>query len=132
MPEREPDFRIERLEGKVGELVLDADRVTYRSPGGTASHSGDMTDRESRAFVRGILLADRKRSGPGWGATIMIAILAVPAVMVALGFLVAWKDDRLGEVLSLEPAAYYESVDRTTCKDIVAIGGTCRSPLPRR
>jgi len=97
-----------------------------------ANVSVGMTDKESHAFVRGILLADRKRSGPGWGATIMIAILAVPAVMVALGFLVAWKDDRLGEVLSLEPAAYYESVDRTTCKDIVAIGGTCRSPLPRR
>jgi len=100
--------------------------------GGSASHSGDMTDKESRALVRGMLLADRKGSGPGWGATIAIAILTVPAVMLALGFLVAWQDDRLGEVLSLEPAGYYESVDRTTCKDIVAIGGTCRSPLPRR
>lgn len=128
MLEREPDFRVTRLEGDVDELVLNAKKVSYRSAGGSISSSGGLTDAETRGLARGILLADSRRRGGGV-SSFFGAVFGVFVVLTALSIW-AWYHE--GEFRQLTFEAGYESADRTTCRDIAALGGTCRSPLPRR
>ena len=83
--------------------------------------------------LRARQLLDRERSrSAGFGTYFMASTLAI---LVAVFFFGAFKYFHSSGP-EVEPdrlvSSTYESPDRTSCADVAATGGTCRSPMPRR
>lgn len=115
--------------------------------GGAGRQTGPRNEVESvdsalAAYRLGQAEAARSRSSESRSSGVRDVIVALLVVGAVLGGL--WAVGNWPTVVNLAADSFqspsapkpdrvvYEAADRTTCDEIAAIGGTCRSPMPRR